>query len=107
MKSRLKDTQLLIPVFSSEAAEARWLDRHKRQVEREIERRIQEGRTLTLKHFLATSRKNANAEPVTILVASQELTLARRLAAAKGISYQAYLAVVLQQALRREARRRQ
>ena len=105
MKSRLKDIGLAIPVFSSEAEEARWLDSHRRRVEREIERRIREGRTLTLKQSLVRSRQKNGAKSVTITVASPELTVARRLAAAKGITCQAYLALLLQQALRKEARR--
>ena len=105
MKGRLKDIRLVIPAFSSEAQEARWLDSHKRRVEHEIERRIQEGRTLTLKQSLARSRQKNGAKPVTIRVASPALTIARRLAAAKGITCQAYLAMLLQQALRKEARR--
>lgn len=103
--NRLKDVRLVIPVFSSEAEEAHWLDAHKRQVEREIEHRIEAGRTLTLKQSLAGSRKKTAARPITIRVARQELTTAQRLATAKGITCQAYLAMLLQQALRSEARK--
>ncbi len=103
--SRPKDNPFVIPVFSSESQEARWLDAHKRQVEREIERRIQEGRTLTLKQALAASRKKTAVKPFIILVARREWTTMRKLASAKGLTCQAYLAALVLKALRSEARR--
>lgn len=93
--------KFVIPTFRSEAQEARWLDRHKRQLDAEMMRGIKEGRTLTLKQFLARTK----LRPVTIRLATQDIDTARELATEKGIGYQTYIKLLLREALQRELRR--
>ncbi|MGD0695762.1 MAG: hypothetical protein ABSB82_12995 [Terriglobia bacterium] len=95
-----KRKELIIPTFKSEAEDARWHDRHKRQLEAEMIRAIKEGRTLTLKQFLARTK----LRPVTIRLATQDVDTARQLAAEKGIGYQTYIKLLLREALQRELR---
>lgn len=78
----------------------RWHDRHKRQLEAEMIRAIKDGRTLTLKQFLARTK----LRPVTIRLATQDVETARGLAAGKGIGYQTYIKLLLREALQRELR---
>jgi predicted DNA binding CopG/RHH family protein len=91
--------RLIIPKFKSEAEEARWLDRHKIQLEAEMMRRIKEGSALTLQQAMARRK----LRPVTIRLASEDLETARTLAAEKGIGYQTYIKLLLRESLRRES----
>ena len=93
------ENRLIIPKFKSEAEEARWLDRHKRQLEAEMMRRIKEGSALTLQQAMARRK----LRPVTIRLASEDLNTARALAAEKGIGYQTYIKLLLRESLRRES----
>src|SRR5579859_1553172 len=93
------ENRLIIPKFKYEAEEARWLDRHKRQLEAEMIRRIKERSTLTLQQALARRK----LRPVTIRLASEDLHTARPLAAEKGIGYQTYIKLLLRESLRRES----
>lgn len=93
---------LTVPKFASEAEDARWHDRHKRKLEATMERRIKEGSTLTLRQAVA----RATLRPVTIRLATDDIDIARELAAQKGIGYQTYIKVLLREALRRESGRR-
>ena len=58
-----------------------WHDRHKRQLESATERRLQAGARLTLRQAVA----RAKLRPVTIRLATQDIDMARGLAARKGI----------------------
>lgn len=40
--------KLIVPKFASENEDAGWQDRHRRELEQALERRIREGSTLTL-----------------------------------------------------------
>lgn len=93
---------LAIPKFTSEAEDARWHDRHKRELESAMDRRIKEGSTLTLQQAVA----RAKLRPVTIRLATEDIDTARGLAAQKGIGYQTYIKLLLREALQREAGRR-
>lgn len=93
--------ELIIPTFKSEAEDARWHDRHRRQLESAVIRRIKEGSTLTLRQFMAQKK----LRPVTIRLATQDIDTARELAAEKGIGYQTYIKLLLREALQRELRR--
>ena len=93
--------KLIIPKFASEAADARWHDRHKRELESAMQRRIQEGSALTLRQAVT----RAKLRPVTIRLATADIATARGLAAQKGIGYQTYIKLLLREALQREARR--
>ncbi len=94
-----KKKKLVIPRFSSEAADARWHDRHKRQIESAMEQRIKEGGAMTLRQAFA----RAKLRPVTIRLATEDIDMARGLAARKGIGYQTYIKLLLREALQREA----
>ncbi len=97
-----KNKQLVIPKFTSESADARWHDRHKRKLESATERRISERAVLTLRQAVARSK----LRPVTIRLATEDIEAARGLAAQKGIGYQTYIKLLLREALQREAGRR-
>ncbi len=96
-----KNKKLIIPKFTSEAEDARWHDRHKRELESAMEHRVQEGSTLTLRQALA----RAKLRPVTIRLANEDIDAARGLAAQKGIGYQTYIKLLLREALQREGNR--
>jgi len=91
--------KLIIPKFASEAEDARWHDRHRRKLESAVAHRIQEGSTLTVQQAAA----RASTQPVTMRLATQDIDMARGLAAQKGIGYQTYIKMILREALRREA----
>jgi len=91
--------KLIVPRFASEAAEARWHDRHRRKLESAVAQRIQEGSVLTVQQAAARAR----TQPVTLRLATQDVDKARALAAQKGIGYQTYIKMLLHEALRREA----
>lgn len=93
---------LIIPKFASKAEDARWHDRHKRELEQALQQRIREGSTLALPEFAA----RVKLRPVTIRLPIEDIAAARSLAARKGIAYQTYVRMLLRQALRREAGRR-
>ncbi len=97
-----KKKKLIIPKFGSESEDARWHDRHKRQLESAMERRIKEGSTLTVRQVVARAR----LRPVTIRLAIEDIDTARELAAQKGTGYQTYIKLLLREALQREAGRR-
>ena len=98
--------KLVIPAFASEAEEARWLDRHKKLIEREIERRIREGTGLSFQEAAEIARRRTPLKPVTIRMHSEDLAAARSLAASRGIGYQTYIKLLLREALQREAKGR-
>ena len=91
--------KLIIPKFASEAGDARWHDRHKRELESAMQRRIQEGSALTLRQPVTRGK----LRPVTIRLATDDIDTARGLAAQKGIGYQTYIKLLLREALQREA----
>jgi predicted DNA binding CopG/RHH family protein len=97
-----KKVKLIIPKFASEREDARWHDRHRRQLEAALLERIKAGDTLTLKQALARAR----LRPVTIRLANEDIEAARKLAARKGIGYQTYIKLLLREALQREITRR-
>ena len=94
--------KLIIPKFASEAEDAQWHDRHRRELEGAVERRIREGSALTLQQVAGRAR----LRPVTIRLPTEDIDAARSLAAQKGIGYQTYIKMLLREALQREARRR-
>ena len=93
-----KKRKLMVPKFGSEAEDARWHDRHKRRLESAMERRIKEGSALNLQQAVA----RAKLRPVTIRLATQDIDMARGLAARKGMGYQTYIKMLLREALERE-----
>ena len=97
-----KERKTIIPKFTSEAQDARWHDRHKRELESAVERRVKEGSTVTLRQAVARAKLRA----VTIRLATEDIDRARGLAAQKGIRYQTYIKILLREALQREAAKR-
>lgn len=97
---KLQKGTLVIPKFGSEAEEAKWYQRHRRTIESAMERRIQEGSTLTLQQAAARAR----TRPVTLRLPTADIDMARGIAAEKGIGYQTYIKMLLREALRRESR---
>ena len=97
-----KKKKLIVPRFTSEGEDAQWHDRHKRQLESAMERRIKNGAILTLRQAVA----RAKLRPVTIRLATEDIDTARGLAARKGIGYQTYIKLLLREALQREAEHR-
>ncbi|MGO8791508.1 MAG: hypothetical protein ACLQVL_29530 [Terriglobia bacterium] len=89
---------LIVPKFNSEAEDAQWHQRHRRTLESAVERRIQEGSTLTIQQVVA----RAKTRPVTLRLATEDIDTARGIAAEKGIGYQTYIRMLLRDALRRE-----
>jgi hypothetical protein len=55
--------KLIIPKFASEAEDAQWHDRHRRELERAVERHIREGSALTLRQVAARSATAACDHP--------------------------------------------
>src|SRR6266566_838589 len=68
-----KEKKTIIPKFTSEAQDARWHDRHKRELESAVERRIKEGSTLTLRQAVTRAKLRA----VTIRLATEDIDRAR------------------------------
>lgn len=58
-------SKLMVPKFASEAEDAQWHDRHRRELEQALQRRIREGSTLTLQQAAARLKPR----PVTIRLA--------------------------------------
>lgn len=89
--------KVVIPHFSSEAEDAEWHQKHKRELEREFARQWDEGTT-----FRRTSG-NPTLRPITIRLSSQDIESAQKQASKHGIGYQTYIRMLLHQALRRKA----
>jgi predicted DNA binding CopG/RHH family protein len=102
-----KNRKMVIPRFGSTSAEALWFDKNRKRLEADMTRRLAAGDTVTLVEALAQSaaKENAKLKPVTIRMQPDDLEIARRLAAAKGLPYQTYIKVLLREALRRESRK--
>ncbi|MGH9451666.1 MAG: hypothetical protein ACRD11_14200 [Terriglobia bacterium] len=96
-----KAKRLVIPEFVSEAQEARWYDRHKRQIELALARRMKSKPSLNLRQAAARTK----LRPVTIRLAAEDIEAARDLAARKGVGYQTYIKLLLREALQRDAER--
>ena len=89
--------RLVIPSFSSEAEDAEWHQKHKREIEREFLRQIREGTTFR------RPRRNPVLRPVTIRLSVEDIESAQSQAAKHGVGYQTYIRMVLHHALRQKA----
>jgi predicted DNA binding CopG/RHH family protein len=96
--------KLVIPSFSSDAEDAEWHWKHRRELEDEFLRRMKEGTTLSRPR--RTSRDNPPLRPVTIRLSPEDIQSAQKQASERGMGYQTYLRIVLTDALRRTASRR-
>ncbi|HEX8816082.1 MAG TPA: CopG family antitoxin [Terriglobales bacterium] len=93
-KAKIKTA--MIPKFASEAEEAAWWDAHRSDVETEIRHRIKQKRILTLGDLQQRPRPT---EPITLRISKDDLAMARRQAAQKGLGYQTYIKMLLKGAL--------
>ncbi len=91
----------LLPAFKSEAEEAEWWYKNRSRLDKDFLKAAKEGKLrrldrTTLKARLAASR----ARMVSIRLPEEDLALARRQAAQKGLPYQTYIKSLLYRALR-------
>jgi predicted DNA binding CopG/RHH family protein len=91
---------VVIPKFCGEALEAAWWDRHRSEIEAEIRQRMKQKQPLTLGNLLQGTRPS---QPVTLRIPREDLEMARRLAARKGLGYQTYIKMLLREALAKNA----
>ena len=96
--------KLVIPSFSSEAEDAEWHWRHRRELEDEFLRRMVEGTTLSRPR--RSSRDDLPLRPVTIRLSTDDIQSAQEQASERGMGYETYLRIVVRDALRRKASRR-
>ncbi|MGH9405135.1 MAG: CopG family antitoxin [Terriglobia bacterium] len=87
--------KIVIPEFASREEEAEWFDRHKREIEDELVRRIDAGDVKVLR------RSRERLSPVTIRMNPEDLRTAREQADRKGVPYQTYIRMLLRESLRR------
>jgi predicted DNA binding CopG/RHH family protein len=92
--------KLIIPSFSSEAEDAEWHWKHRRELEREFLRQMKAGKTLR------NPGGNSVLRPVMIRLSTDDIESAQKQASEHGLGYQTYIRMVLHQALRRKAQRR-
>jgi predicted DNA binding CopG/RHH family protein len=97
--AKAKMKKVIIPKFSSEAQEAAWWDRHRSEIEIEIRQRIRK-QPLRLGSLLQGTRPS---QPITLRIPTEDLEVARRLAAQKGLGYQTYIKMLLRDALAKNA----
>jgi len=90
----------VIPAFKSEAAEAEWWYKNRARLDKDLLEAAKKGELkrldqATLKARLAASK----ARVVSIRLPENDIALARRQAAQKGLPYQTYIKSLLHQAL--------
>ena len=91
----------VIPVFKSDAEEARWWDENRARLDKDMLEAAKKGPLKrldqrTLKARLAASK----ARMVSIRLPEADIQLARKQAAQKGLPYQTYMKSLLHQSLR-------
>jgi hypothetical protein len=93
--------QRIIPKFSSDAGEARWWDRNRAGVERDMLAALAGG-TAGRGTAAALARRNRPSKNITIRMPLDDIERARRLSEKKGIGYQTLTKMLLHEALSRE-----
>lgn len=88
--------RLTIPTFTSEAEDAAWHQKHRRELEREFGRRWDEGTT-----FRKSGKNGDPLRPITIRMNPSDLQSIRRQARAAGVPYQTYIRMLLHESARR------
>ena len=99
--------ELIVPSFRNETEEAAWWEKHRAAVEADLRRAMRQGRTTTIGEVLAQARQDAVLQPITIRLPKRDIATARHFASERGIGYQTYIKLLLHDALRREAGRRE
>ena len=90
-----------IPAFKSETEEAKWWDKNRARLDKDLPEAAKQGHLKrldlpTLKARLASSK----ARMVSIRLPEADIQLARKQAAQKGLPYQTYMKSLLHQSLR-------
>lgn len=98
--AKAKMKQVVVPEFSSAADEAAWWDKHRSDIEAEIRRRMKQRKSLTLSTL---PQRREPSQPITLRIAREDLEMARRLAARKGVGYQTYIKMLLRESLAENA----
>jgi predicted DNA binding CopG/RHH family protein len=98
--AKAKMKKVVIPKFSSEAQEAAWWDTHRSEIEAEIRQRMKRERPLKLGNLLHGAKPS---QPITLRIPTEDLEIARRLAARKGLGYQTFIKMLLREALTKNA----
>jgi predicted DNA binding CopG/RHH family protein len=95
---RKENTYMKIPKFKTEREEADWLYAHRKAIEREIAREIQEtgAKPLTVAEIVAREQTKA----INIRLAVGDIEQAKVKAKARGIGYQTLLRMMIHDSLR-------
>ena len=98
------DKAVKIPVFSSDAQEARWWDEHRAMVEENLLSAMQDGGAQqgTAQRLVAEARGSKN---ITIRMGLADLERARQLSSRRGLAYQTFIKMLLHEALDSEEKR--
>jgi predicted DNA binding CopG/RHH family protein len=97
----------VIPVFKSESEEAAWWYKNRARLDKDFVEAAKAGKLqrlnpATLKARLASSRSaTGKARVVSIRLPEDDIEMARKQAAEKGLPYQTYIKSLLHQALHR------
>jgi predicted DNA binding CopG/RHH family protein len=90
-----------IPAFESEAKEAEWWRKNRTMLDRDLTEGAKKGQLKRLNQAMLKARLAASkARVVSIRLPENDIELARRQAAQKGLPYQTYIKSLLHQALR-------
>jgi Uncharacterized protein conserved in bacteria len=90
-----------IPVFKSEAEEARWWDENRSRLDKDLLEAAKKGQLKRLdQRTLEASLAASKARMVSIRLPEADIQLARKQAARKGLPYQTYMKSLLHQSLR-------
>ncbi len=65
--------KIVIPAFRSEAEDAAWHQTHKRELEREMARRLKEGTTVAATEAAARTRAKRSLRPITIRLPIEDI----------------------------------
>ena len=96
----------VIPVFKTEAEEASWWFKNRKELDKDFLEAARSGQWKRLtKEVLAQRIRRAAARVISIRVPEADLDMAKRQAAARGLPYQTYLKSLLHQALVRKQRK--
>lgn len=96
-----------IPKFKNEDEEAQWWSDNREQLGKEAAEAMRQGKTrpLTKEMIRARIKASKEAQVISIRMAVEDLEMARKQAAAKGLPYQTYIKSVLHEELVRRQKR--
>lgn len=92
-----------IPKFRTEKEEADWWFKNRGHLDAEFWKAARQGKVQRLTRKKLLARTKAACKVVSIRVAREDLALARKQAARRGLRYQTYMKSLLHQALRQNA----